>query len=149
METGLRYSEGFFTHGPREQSKAARVAAALLFGALILGGCSATYQPMGPIVREPALISGADAEPLAANVAAAIVTADGYRLPLRRWLPEGEPATVIVALHGYNDYSNAFADAAPVWAEAGIATYAYDQRGFGRTTDPGIWPGAETPDRRP
>ena len=32
----------------------------------------------------------------------------------------------------------------PLWAEAGIATYAYDQRGFGGTEEIGIWPGTET-----
>ena len=30
------------------------------------------------------------------------------------------------------------------WAERGIATYAYDQRGFGATEKAGLWPGAET-----
>jgi acylglycerol lipase len=38
---------------------------------------------------------------------------------------------VILALHGFNDYGNAFAMPAVLWAERGIATYAYDQRGFG------------------
>ncbi|HRD29681.1 MAG TPA: alpha/beta hydrolase, partial [Caulobacter sp.] len=56
------------------------------------------------------------------------VSFDGARMGLRRWLPEGEPAVVVAALHGMNDYSNAFHFAAPVWAGRGIATYAYDQR---------------------
>jgi len=29
----------------------------------------------------------------------------------------------------------------PFWAAHGITTLAYDQRGFGRAPDPGIWPG--------
>jgi alpha-beta hydrolase superfamily lysophospholipase len=49
---------------------------------------------------------------------------------------------VIVALHGMNDYSRAFDIPAPRWAELGITTYAYDQRGFGRSPGVGLWPGA-------
>jgi alpha-beta hydrolase superfamily lysophospholipase len=69
------------------------------------------------------------------------VSFDGARLPLRRWAPKGEPWAVIVGLHGMNDYANAFHLAGPRWAKQGIATYAYDQRGFGRTAHRGIWAG--------
>lgn len=41
-----------------------------------------------------------------------------------------------------NDYAGAFSLAAPEWAARGITTYAYDQRGFGRSPDQGQWPGA-------
>ena len=71
------------------------------------------------------------------------VAADGVRLPLTVWAPEGEPKAVIVALHGMNDYANAYHLAAPWWASRGIATYAYDQRGFGRAPQRGLWPGPE------
>lgn len=67
------------------------------------------------------------------------VTADGWHLPLRRWLPRGSMRTVILALHGFNDYSHAFAMPAAAWAERGIATYAYDQRGFGAAPGRGYW----------
>jgi acylglycerol lipase len=70
-----------------------------------------------------------------------LISFDGARLGLRRWLPEGEPWAVIVGVHGMNDYSNAFHLAGPWWAEQGIATYAYDQRGFGRSPGRGIWAG--------
>jgi alpha-beta hydrolase superfamily lysophospholipase len=40
-----------------------------------------------------------------------------------------------------NDYANAFHFAAPVWARAGVVTYAYDQRGFGRSPARGVWGG--------
>jgi alpha-beta hydrolase superfamily lysophospholipase len=69
------------------------------------------------------------------------VTADGQVLPLRRWLPDGTPKAVILALHGFNDYSHAFADPATTWAADGIATFAYDQRGFGAAPERGRWPG--------
>ncbi len=54
-----------------------------------------------------------------------------------------DPSHVIVAVHGMNDYANAFHMAAPRWAESGIVTYAYDQRGFGRSPGKGIWPEEE------
>ena len=68
------------------------------------------------------------------------VTRDGLRLGLMHWDAQN-PFAVIVALHGMSDYSNAFAMPAPFWAEHGITTYAYDQRSFGRSPQPGIWPG--------
>jgi acylglycerol lipase len=72
-----------------------------------------------------------------------VVSFDGARLGLKHWDPAGEPWAVVVGLHGMNDYSNAFHLAAPWWAEQGIATYAYDQRGFGRSPGRGIWAGDE------
>ncbi len=56
---------------------------------------------------------------------------DGAELPMRSWLPDGKPKAVIVALHGFADYSFAYARPAALWARKGIATLAYDQRGFG------------------
>jgi acylglycerol lipase len=70
-----------------------------------------------------------------------LVGADGALLPLRRWLPPGEPRAVILALHGFNDYSAAFQGPGAAWARNGIATYAYDQRGFGRAPGRGRWAG--------
>ena len=72
----------------------------------------------------------------------AFIAADGVSLPLRKWLPQGEVKAVILALHGFNDYSNAFTMPAPLWAEHGIATYAYDQRGFGGAPMRASWPGS-------
>jgi acylglycerol lipase len=71
-----------------------------------------------------------------------LMAADGTRLPLRIWLPEEKPKAVILALHGFNDYSKAFAAPAESWTKAGIATYAYDQRGFGEAPLRGRWAGA-------
>jgi acylglycerol lipase len=72
----------------------------------------------------------------------AFTTTDEQPLPLRRWLPQGEPKAVILALHGFNDYSNAFDAPAKIWATQGIATYAYDQRGFGGAPGRTLWPGS-------
>ncbi len=50
---------------------------------------------------------------------------------------------VIIALHGMNDYARTFERAGPWWAKKNIVVYAYDQRGFGRSPNPGDWPGAD------
>jgi acylglycerol lipase len=72
----------------------------------------------------------------------AFVVRDGARLAMRSWTPTGRaPDVVIVALHGINDSSAAWRLAGPWWAENGAVTYAYDQRGFGRSPGRGVWPG--------
>jgi alpha-beta hydrolase superfamily lysophospholipase len=74
--------------------------------------------------------------------AADFVSFDGARLAMKSWTPVGDaPWAVIVGLHGMNDYSNAFHLAGPAWAADGIATYAYDQRGFGASPGRGLWGG--------
>jgi alpha-beta hydrolase superfamily lysophospholipase len=73
-----------------------------------------------------------------------VVTADGAALPLSVWRPHGAPRVVVLALHGFNDYRQAFAEVGPFLAARGIVTYAYDQRGFGATEQRGIWPGTES-----
>jgi len=71
----------------------------------------------------------------------AFVSFDGARLGLTVWPAEGgEPTAVVVALHGMNDYAAAFGLAAKAWATMGISTYAYDQRGYGRSPNRGVWP---------
>ena len=67
---------------------------------------------------------------------------DGMRLPYREWLPDGQPRAVVLALHGMNDSRDAWEIPAPVFAAAGIAVFAPDQRGFGATKPRGFWPGA-------
>ncbi|MBT5433970.1 MAG: alpha/beta hydrolase [Rhodospirillaceae bacterium] len=75
---------------------------------------------------------------------AEIITSDDTHLALKFWGSSGETQAVILALHGFNDYSNAFALPAEVWSMHGIATYAYDQRGFGESEIAGLWAGTET-----
>jgi acylglycerol lipase len=62
---------------------------------------------------------------------------------MQSWLPKSKPKAVIVALHGFNDYSNAFALPGEYLKTQKIAVYAYDQRGFGKTSQTGIWAGQE------
>jgi acylglycerol lipase len=99
---------------------------------MMLGACAPTIVPMGPPTATPQLTDDH------------IIAADGVTLPLTVWKAEGAPRAVILALHGFNDYSDAFAEPGAEWATRGITTYAYDQRGFGRSQDIGLWPGIET-----
>lgn len=72
----------------------------------------------------------------------AFVVQDGARLPYLRWTPpSGEPRAVIIALHGMNDHKASFRLAGPWWAEHGIETWSYDQRGFGLSPGRGQWAG--------
>lgn len=108
---------------------AGRILVAVL---LLLSGCAPRLAPMGTATQAPALLADR------------LVMADGAALPLRSWLPEGTPRAVIIGVHGFNDYSNSFTMPAEAWVADGIATYAYDQRGFGAAPERGMWPGTET-----
>jgi len=55
----------------------------------------------------------------------------------------GHPRAVILALHGFNDYSNAFQEVATFFQERDITVHAYDQQSFGANANRGIWPGTE------
>ena len=105
----------------------ARLAAVILV--VVMAACAPRLVPPGPPIAAPALNHDH------------ILTADGIQLPMRRWLPDREPTAVVLALHGFNDYSNAFAGPGSYLAERGIAVYAYDQRGFGEAPNRGLWPG--------
>jgi alpha-beta hydrolase superfamily lysophospholipase len=98
---------------------------------LLLAACTPVVIPAGPVVTMPAVTD------------AALVMPDGARLPLHRWLPDGPPRAVLLALHGFNDAAGNFmAESVAAFTAAGIAVYAYDQRGFGAAPHPGIWAGA-------
>jgi alpha-beta hydrolase superfamily lysophospholipase len=72
-----------------------------------------------------------------------LISFDGAELGLTVFGDHADPEIVIVGVHGMNDYANAFHMAAPYWAERGVKTYAYDQRGFGRSVGRGDWPEEE------
>lgn len=71
------------------------------------------------------------------------VASDGAVLPVRRWLPPPDQPirAVLIALHGFNDYSRAFEMPGTYFRARRIACYAYDQRGFGLAPQPGLWAG--------
>ncbi len=99
--------------------------------AVFLTGCVAERLPPGPGPATPSFIDDGHWR-----------AGDGYVLGLSQWQAEN-PRVVIVALHGMNDYGHFIEPAARYWRTHGITTYAYDQRGFGRTEGNGRWPGHE------
>ena len=48
---------------------------------------------------------------------------------------------MIIAVHGFNDYSNFIKDSALFFNNRKLAVYSYDQRGFGETETRGLWSG--------
>ena len=72
------------------------------------------------------------------------MAADGAKLQVRSWLPGEKPyKALVVAVHGFNDYSNSFVFPGEYFRRHGIACYAYDQRGFGAAPGRGLWAGTE------
>jgi len=110
---------------------AGRRLAATLVG-VFLAACA------GPAPEPPKYTTGTTPAQLTND---AYIANDGARLPMQSWLPAGRVKAVILAVHGMNDYSHAFAGPGAEWAKDGIATYAYDQRGFGAAPAPGSWAG--------
>ena len=99
---------------------------------LVLAACSPRLQEIGPPVDRPAFTEKS------------FHTADGVDLPLKVWRPWDKPVDgVIVALHGFNDYSRAFDAPGKGLARRGFVLYAFDQRGFGRSPQRGIWAGSD------
>jgi alpha-beta hydrolase superfamily lysophospholipase len=111
---------------PRAPGFSAQLLIAAL--AVFLAGCAPQLAARGTESRAPVLTDDH------------FVTRDGLSLFVQQWRAEN-PKAILVALHGMNDYSHAFALPAPYWAEQGITTLAYDQRGFGRSPHTGLWPG--------
>lgn len=105
---------------------------ALAITLIVLSACSPLVNHPGKQVTEPRIQNEV------------FVTGDGSLLPVRTWLPQNGPVqAVIVALHGFNDYSNAFTSSASYLKRRGIACYAYDQRGFGGAPGRGLWSGID------
>ncbi|MDD2580851.1 MAG: lysophospholipase [Desulfuromonadaceae bacterium] len=98
----------------------------------ILSACSPLVNHPGKQVAEPKIQNSI------------FVAGDGSLLPVRTWVPNNNQVrAVIVALHGFNDYSNAFTSSASYLEGRGIACYAYDQRGFGGAPGRGLWSGID------
>ena len=69
------------------------------------------------------------------------IASDSTRLPIKIW---GKPENaIVIALHGFNDYSNFIHNAANNLANYGYQTLSFDQRGFGKTESRGYWSGTE------
>ncbi len=99
----------------------------IILGLWLVGACTPLVIAPGPDQGAPQLTT------------TGLVMRDGHQLPVTRFDPPSAPKAVIIALHGFNDYARHFDLAGPFWADQGIATIAYDQRGFGRGANAGFW----------
>jgi len=121
--------------------------AAVFAATLALGACAPPDFRESPTAARSL---GPGQVPYAGLAEGTLITDDGQALDLQTWMPteaSGRPVppkAAIVALHGFDDYAEEFAEPGTYLAERGIATFAYDQRGFGHSDNPGRWPGAET-----
>ncbi len=96
-----------------------------------LSACAPITQEAGSIQRSVAITESE------------LQTSDGKNLPVHKWAALDEENAIIIAVHGFNDYRNAFAFPASWWMQHGVTTYAYDQRGFGETDQVGVWASKE------
>jgi acylglycerol lipase len=59
--------------------------------------------------------------------------ADGLTIFHQHWLPDGDPAAVILLFHGLGEHSNRYVHVAGMLVDAGYAVHALDHRGHGRS----------------
>jgi alpha-beta hydrolase superfamily lysophospholipase len=104
----------------------------VLFSLALLVACAPTRQTYRAVSAEESRFNGD-----------LFFLADETALPYRVWKPSANPKAVVIALHGFNDYSRAFESTGKHLSKRGIAVYAYDQRGFGAAPHTGIWAGEE------
>jgi acylglycerol lipase len=97
-----------------------------------------------PTVQQAARPGPSFAGPRFEAAAHRFISFDGAPLGLSAWLPppDQQPRAVIIGMHGMNDYGEAtFYLMGPWFAQHGMALYAYDARGFGRSPERGVWAG--------
>lgn len=61
--------------------------------------------------------------------------ADGVRLVYRRWVPDGEVRGTVQIVHGASEHSGRYGRLAGALTGRGLAVYALDLRGHGRTAE--------------
>ncbi len=119
--------------------------AVLLLSMLFLTACGAARPPLpdrGDKNRGDENVGGETARLASGRV----IAEDGYALPLHRWSARqesGQPAAIVLGVHGFNDHGGSFERLANRLTPQGITLYAHDQRGFGNTASRGRWPGHE------
>jgi alpha-beta hydrolase superfamily lysophospholipase len=57
----------------------------------------------------------------------------GLTIFTRSWSPTGKPCGVVVVAHGFNSHSGQYAEVAKRFVAAGLAVYALDHRGHGKS----------------
>ncbi|EGX47728.1 hypothetical protein AOL_s00083g236 [Orbilia oligospora ATCC 24927] len=63
-----------------------------------------------------------------------IVLKDGHKLFAKEWKTPEAPVASVVFLHGFSDHCGAYYDLFPDLATQGINIYAFDQRGWGKSS---------------
>lgn len=92
----------------------------------------------------PTVVTLPTSAPSSPTMSAHIFTSyDSTELPMKVWLPSDEIHGVVIAVHGFNDYSNFIKDSTLFFNTQKIAIYSYDQRGFGGTKTRGRWSGTK------
>src|SRR5690349_23548198 len=61
--------------------------------------------------------------------------ADGFRVRYRRWLPDGDVRATVQLVHGASEHSGRYERLAGALTAEGLAVYAMDLRGHGRTAE--------------
>ncbi|KAK6355304.1 hypothetical protein TWF696_004414 [Orbilia brochopaga] len=59
---------------------------------------------------------------------------DGHKLFAKEWKTPDAPVASVVFLHGFSDHCGAYYDFFPDLASRGINTFAFDQRGWGKSS---------------
>ena len=62
-----------------------------------------------------------------------------YEFKKKVWKSDEHEHAVILAIHGYNDYSDSFQIPAKFLTKSKISTISFDLRGFGKNKDRGSW----------
>lgn len=101
---------------------------------MLLSGCGPHYLAANDIHQAPYLEES--------SISSQLVTRDATSLAWKSWQPaQATPQrAMLLGLHSYGDFRLAYADLGPWLANQGIVTYAYDQRGFGESSQQGQWP---------
>ena len=109
-------------------------------GLALLAACSVSApQALTPVLPDKIVVSNA-----VPSTPTRFDLPTGQSLVGRFWISP-QPQHIVLAVHGFNDYSKAFEPLAQhLLAELQATVYAYDQRGFGANPQPGIWPGTDT-----
>jgi alpha-beta hydrolase superfamily lysophospholipase len=64
-----------------------------------------------------------------------LLRTDGTRVHHRRWLPDGDVRGTVQIVHGASEHSGRYGRLAEALTSRGLAVYAMDLRGHGRTAD--------------
>lgn len=109
-----------------------KIILSILWIVVLLSACTTASVPLGKASLEPSLVQ----HPV-------FRLSDGTELFAEQWLPAGQAKAHLLLLHGFNEYPGAFDEVGQAFAKQGIAVWAYDQRGFGRSPYRGLWSSAE------